>query len=54
MEFNEKQLEAINFKDGACSIIAGAGSGKSTVLVNRMKKMVEGGIKKRLISNIIY
>lgn len=47
MEFNEKQLEAINFKDGACSIIAGAGSGKSTVLVNRMKKMVEGGVKEK-------
>lgn len=40
MEFNKQQQEAIDFKDGACAVIAGAGSGKSTVLVNRIQNLV--------------
>lgn len=49
MKFNIQQLEAINHIDGACAVIAGAGSGKSTVLVNRIKNMVESGIKEERI-----
>ncbi|MCA1025704.1 ATP-dependent helicase [Cytobacillus kochii] len=41
MDFNNKQLEAINHYEGACGVIAGAGSGKSTVLINRIKTLVE-------------
>ncbi|BAE47881.1 ATP-dependent helicase [Clostridium botulinum C] len=41
MNFNEQQLKAINFKDGACAVIAGAGSGKTTVLIERVKKLVQ-------------
>jgi len=41
MEFNKEQLECINHKDNALSCIASAGSGKSTVLVNRIKNLVE-------------
>lgn len=44
MQFNKQQLEAINFKDGACAVIAGAGSGKSTVLVNRINELVKSGV----------
>lgn len=44
MKFNKQQLEAINHISGACAVIAGAGSGKSTVLVNRIKNMVDNGI----------
>lgn len=45
MKFNKQQLEAIEHLNGACAVIAGAGSGKSTVLVNRIKNMVTNGIK---------
>lgn len=41
MEFNKEQLECINHKDNALSCISSAGSGKSTVLVNRIKNLVE-------------
>ncbi len=41
MNFNEKQLQAINHYKGSCAVIAGAGSGKSTVLLNRIKNLVE-------------
>lgn len=41
LNFNKQQLEAINFHNGACAVIAGAGSGKSTVLLNRVKNLVE-------------
>jgi DNA helicase-2/ATP-dependent DNA helicase PcrA len=41
LNFNEQQKKAINFYKGACAVIAGAGSGKSTVLVNRIKNLVD-------------
>lgn len=40
VKFNSNQLLAINFFEGACGVIAGAGSGKSTVLLNRIKTLV--------------
>lgn len=40
-KFNKQQLEAINFYKGACGVVAGAGSGKSTVLLNRIDNLVE-------------
>lgn len=43
MQFNKEQIEVINFDKGNCAVIAGAGSGKSTCLVNRIKKLVECG-----------
>ena len=39
--FNDQQIEAINHYKGPCAVIAGAGSGKSTVLVNRIKNLIE-------------
>ena len=41
MQFNKEQLEVINHKDGACVVIAGAGSGKSTVLTYRIKNLID-------------
>ncbi|WP_029518048.1 ATP-dependent helicase [Paenibacillus polymyxa] len=41
MQFNEQQKQAIDFYKGACAVIAGAGSGKSTVLINRIKNLIE-------------
>lgn len=41
MQFNKQQQKAIEFYGGACAVIAGAGSGKSTVLLNRIKNLIE-------------
>lgn len=41
MNFNEQQQKAIEFKDGAASIIASPGAGKSTVLVHRVQNLVK-------------
>lgn len=45
IKFNKEQLEAINHSRKACAVIAGAGSGKSSVLVHRIQKLIEGGVK---------
>lgn len=41
MEFNEKQLQAINTVDGNIIITAVAGSGKTSVLSNRIVNMID-------------
>lgn len=41
LQFNKQQQQAINFYKGSCSVIAGAGSGKSSVLVYRIKNLIE-------------
>ena len=41
MNFNKQQEEAINTIEGNMAVIATAGSGKTTVLINRIKNMIE-------------
>ena len=41
MNFNKQQEETINTIEGNVAVIASAGSGKTTVLTHRIKKMVE-------------
>ena len=41
MTFNENQLKAINKINGNVCVLASAGSGKSSVLVERIKNMIE-------------
>ncbi|MBP5433713.1 ATP-dependent helicase [Ruminococcus sp.] len=43
MEFNEQQLEVINSNAGKIVCIAAAGSGKSTVLLNRLRRIISEG-----------
>lgn len=38
---DNNQLEAVNFYKGPCITLAGPGSGKTTVLVNRIKTLIE-------------
>lgn len=41
---NEKQKEAVTYGDGPLLIIAGAGSGKTKVLTNRIAHLIEKGV----------
>lgn len=41
MELNEGQIKAINHKDGAMLVLAGPGSGKTTVIIQRVKNLIE-------------
>ena len=40
MPLNEMQQMAVNTTDGPLLILAGAGSGKTTVLVNRVQHII--------------
>jgi DNA helicase-2/ATP-dependent DNA helicase PcrA len=40
VKFNEQQEQAVSFYKGACAVIAGAGSGKSTVLIGRIDNLI--------------
>jgi len=43
MELNKDQLEAVNHKSGPLFIIAGAGTGKTSVITERIKYLIEKG-----------
>ena len=40
MDFNENQLKAINHYEGNCCVLASAGSGKTSVLTNRIVNLI--------------
>ena len=44
MALNEMQQQAVNTTEGPLLILAGAGSGKTTVLVNRVNHIIETGL----------
>lgn len=44
MSLNPMQQEAVDTLDGAVLILAGAGSGKTTVLINRIANIIEKGL----------
>ena len=41
MGFHESQLQAIRHKDGPMLVLAGPGSGKTTVITHRIRNLVE-------------
>jgi DNA helicase-2/ATP-dependent DNA helicase PcrA len=45
-QFNEQQLEVINHDYGACVVVAVAGAGKTTAVVERISRMIKNGIAK--------
>jgi DNA helicase II / ATP-dependent DNA helicase PcrA len=51
---NEKQIEAINHKEGPCLVLAGAGSGKTKVLTERIVKLINDDVKPSEILAITF
>ncbi len=45
-KYNKQQLQAITHKDGPCLIIAGAGTGKTTVITERIAWLISEGLAK--------
>ena len=41
MDLNASQREAVSFRDGPCMVLAGPGSGKTTVIAGRTRALVE-------------
>ena len=37
---NDKQKEAVEFMDGPCLVLAGAGSGKTTTIIGKIKYLI--------------
>ncbi len=53
-EFNNEQLQAIMHMEKPLLVVAGPGSGKTTVIVNRVKNLLEQGISGRRILVITF
>lgn len=51
---NPEQIEAVNHMNGACRVIAGAGSGKTTVLTKRIEHLIEQGVPPKSILAITF
>ncbi|MFV0441503.1 MAG: ATP-dependent helicase [Lachnospirales bacterium] len=52
--FNESQIKAILHKEGAMVVVAGPGSGKTTVITNRVVKLIDDGIDESRILVISF
>ena len=51
---NEKQMEAVNTLKGQVLVVSCPGSGKTTVIVNRTKKIIDSGVPSEKILVITF
>lgn len=54
IKLNDKQEEAVNYINGPCLVLAGAGSGKTKVLTERIVNLIENGINPNNILAITF
>ena len=53
-QLNPAQREAIRYLDGPCLVIAGAGSGKTRVITQKIVRLIEAGFASRAIGAITF
>ena len=51
---NLAQLQAVHYTDGACLVLAGAGSGKTRVITHKIAHMIEKGMEPKRIAAITF
>ncbi len=51
---NQRQMQAVLHKDGPLLVLAGAGSGKTTVLIARVARLIETGVRPWNILTITF
>ena len=51
---NLAQLQAVHYTDGACLVLAGAGSGKTRVITQKVAHMIEKGMEPKRIAAITF
>ncbi|MFT4240652.1 MAG: UvrD-helicase domain-containing protein [Acidovorax sp.] len=51
---NLAQLQAVHYTDGACLVLAGAGSGKTRVITHKIAHMIEKGLAPQRIAAITF
>ena len=51
---NLAQLQAVHYTDGACLVLAGAGSGKTRVITHKIAHMIDAGLPAKRIAAITF